>query len=250
MDGVYQNLLAAFNKQIKNGDELDRTFAGLHKKALIEAERAWIRWRDSEAEFRARFSGAVGGSALGEDIDTNLLEMINQRTEFLQKCLDELKTDSATQSTSPPYELAARAQNVETVTSSDIQSGAANFNGQIREGPKEALFQQYGTDAATAFQKHPELVSSLKKLNLNFDPAGMSNYASTVFTLNGRTFLILRGCSPDNCNKTMQIVAFEPSTNLVYLIQQTNVGGRFNLYGNPDKSVRTAIYSAYRPYLD
>jgi uncharacterized protein YecT (DUF1311 family) len=94
LDGIYQNLLSVFDKKIKNGDELDRTFAELHKKALIEAERAWIRWRDSEAEFRARFTGSVGGSALEEDVDTNLLEMINQRTEFLQKCLDDLKANS------------------------------------------------------------------------------------------------------------------------------------------------------------
>jgi uncharacterized protein YecT (DUF1311 family) len=69
LNGIYQNLLVVFDKQMKNGDQLDRTFAEEHKKALIEAERAWIRWRDSEAAFEARCTGSVGGSALEEDVD-------------------------------------------------------------------------------------------------------------------------------------------------------------------------------------
>jgi hypothetical protein len=158
----------------------------------------------------------------------------------------------------------ATAQKVETVSLSDIQSGAANFNGRIQQAamvfdsdgnetpPKEPLFQQYGTRTFTAFQKHPELVSSLKKLNPKFDPHGMgTSDLSSIAAFNGRTLLILKGCFPHNCGGTEQIVAFEPSTNLVYLLQPTNVGptstpsGKFNLYGNPDSSVRTAMYSAY-----
>jgi uncharacterized protein YecT (DUF1311 family) len=264
LNGVYQNLLAAFNKQIKNGDELDRTFAEQHEKALTEAERAWVRWRDAEAVFQARFTGSVGGSALEEDVDTNLLEMISQRTELLQKDLDKLNSDSEpspTQITSPANKPAATAQRIETVSSSDIRSGAANFKGRIEwayEAPNEALFQQYGTLASTAFQKHPELVSSLKKLNPNFDldPDGIGQYASRIATFNGRTLLILQGCFHGNCHGTQQMVGFEPSTNLVYLLQPANVGpdtvpsGKFNLYGKPDSSVRAAMYSAYLVYLD
>jgi hypothetical protein len=52
------------------------------------------------------------------------------------------------------------------------------------------------------------------------------------------------------------MVGFEPSTNLIYLLQPTNVGPdtvpsrKFNLYGKPDSSVRAAMYSAYLVYLD
>lgn len=163
---------------------------------------------------------------------------------------------------------AATAQKVETISVSDIRSGAANFNGRIQQAqevfesdgntlipPKEALFQQYGIRASTAFEKHPELVSSLKKLNPKFDPHQMgTSDLSSIATFNGRTLLILSGCFPHNCDETQQIVAFEPSTRLVYLLQPTNVGpyrpettpsGKFQLYGNPDSSVRAAMYSAY-----
>ena len=166
---------------------------------------------------------------------------------------------------------AATAQKVETISVSDIRSGAANFNGRIQEAeevfdssgneskipPKEALFQQYGIRTFTAFEKHPELVSSLKKLNPKFDPHQMGTSSlSSIATFDGRTLLLLLGCFPHNCGGTQQIVAFEPSTRLVYLLQPTNVGpetspsGKFHLYGNPDSSVRAAMYSAYLAYLD
>src|ERR1051326_1593867 len=65
----------------------------------------------------------------------------------------------------------------ETITLSDIESGAAKFDGQILEAPsdyektpKEKLFQQYGTRTFTTFKKHPELVTALRKLNPDFDP--------------------------------------------------------------------------------
>jgi uncharacterized protein YecT (DUF1311 family) len=264
LNGVYQNLLAAFDKQKKHGDEVDRTFTEETKKALTKAEQAWIKWRDSEAIFRARSSGSVGGSAFAEDVDTNLLEMTTQRIEFLQKCLDELNDRarseaSATQSTSAANNPCGAAQKCESVSLSDIKSGAANFNGQIESAndtPKEALFQQYGNLPSIVFQKHPELVSSLKKLNPNFDldPGGFGQYVSTIATFNGGTLLILQGCFPKNCRGAQQMVAFEPSTNLVYLLWPTSVdsdtqpSGKFNLYGNPDSSVRAAIYRAYRTH--
>jgi hypothetical protein len=193
-----------------------------------------------------------------------LLKLISQRTELLQKDLDTLNSGSErspTQITRPANKPAGTAQRIEAVSLSDIRSGAANFNGRIEwanDAPKQALFQQYGTLASTAFQKHPEIVSSLKKLNPNFDldPDGFGQHASRVATFNGRTLLILQGCFPKNCRGAEHMVAFEPSTNLVYLIQpinddpDTEPSGKFYLYGNPDSSVRAAMYSAYRPYLE
>ena len=161
-------------------------------------------------------------------------------------------------------QLSAATPKPETISLSDIESGAANFKGQIEEAetlydskgnelpPKESLFKEYGTRTFTAFEKHPELVASLKKLNPKFDPHTMaSSSVSSSATIDGRTFLILKGCFPHNCGGTQQVVALEPSTKKVYLLQPTNVGpdtepsGKFYLYGDPDSSVRAAIYKAY-----
>ena len=53
------------------------------QKALKEAERSWIKWRDDEALLMARVGGAVGGSSLRVDFLTAQTKLINQRTELL-----------------------------------------------------------------------------------------------------------------------------------------------------------------------
>ena len=53
------------------------------QKALKEAERSWIKWRDDEAMLIARVGGAVGGSSMRVDFANAQLELINQRIEAL-----------------------------------------------------------------------------------------------------------------------------------------------------------------------
>jgi len=55
------------------------------QKALKEAERSWIKWRDDEAMLMARVGGAVGGSALRMDFANAQLKLINQRIEVLSE---------------------------------------------------------------------------------------------------------------------------------------------------------------------
>jgi uncharacterized protein YecT (DUF1311 family) len=83
LDREYHRILAVLDGRIKAGDIGATNF----KNALIEAERAWIRWRDAEAPMRAYSDGAVGGSALIEDVHSNLIRLINERREFLQSLL-------------------------------------------------------------------------------------------------------------------------------------------------------------------
>ena len=65
--------------RIATGDAISKKV----KDSLIVAERAWLKWRDAEAAFRA-YRDEVGGSAYLEDLNANLLQLINQRKEFLQ----------------------------------------------------------------------------------------------------------------------------------------------------------------------
>ncbi|HEV2804499.1 MAG TPA: lysozyme inhibitor LprI family protein [Chthoniobacterales bacterium] len=53
------------------------------QKALKEAERSWIKWRDDEAVLMARVGGAVGGSALRVDFLNAQKKLIDQRIEVL-----------------------------------------------------------------------------------------------------------------------------------------------------------------------
>lgn len=59
------------------------------QKALKEAERSWIKWRDDEAMLMARVGGAVGGSSLRSDFANAQKKLIDQRVEVLKDCLKQ-----------------------------------------------------------------------------------------------------------------------------------------------------------------
>jgi uncharacterized protein YecT (DUF1311 family) len=63
------------------------------QKALKQAERSWIKWRDDEAMLMARVGGAVGGSALRVDFANAQVKLINQRMEVLGKYIGEVEKE-------------------------------------------------------------------------------------------------------------------------------------------------------------
>jgi uncharacterized protein YecT (DUF1311 family) len=84
LDQTYQKVIADLDAKVAAGDPSAKNL----KDALIEAERAWIKWRDAEALMRAYAGGAVGGSALREDLHSALLDLIKERQEYLQSLLE------------------------------------------------------------------------------------------------------------------------------------------------------------------
>ena len=76
--------------------EIDKVYKQLmgkldaeQQKSLKEAQRAWIKWRDAEADTIARLGGAVGGSAMRVDYANAQAKLIKQRTEVLRGYLEE-----------------------------------------------------------------------------------------------------------------------------------------------------------------
>jgi uncharacterized protein YecT (DUF1311 family) len=69
LDGLYKRLMGKLDAD--------------GQKALKDAERSWIKWRDEEALLMARAGGSVGGSALRMDFLNAQLKLINQRIEVL-----------------------------------------------------------------------------------------------------------------------------------------------------------------------
>jgi uncharacterized protein YecT (DUF1311 family) len=55
------------------------------QKALKEAERSWIKWRDDEALLIARAGSAIGGSSLRVDFLKAQARLISQRTEVFSE---------------------------------------------------------------------------------------------------------------------------------------------------------------------
>ncbi|MEY2578263.1 MAG: Lysozyme inhibitor LprI [Verrucomicrobiota bacterium] len=63
------------------------------QKALKEAERAWIKWRDDEAMLMARVGGVVGGSSMRVDFANAQKKLIDQRIEVLNGYLKQAAAD-------------------------------------------------------------------------------------------------------------------------------------------------------------
>lgn len=75
LDAVYKQLMG---KMDADGE-----------KALKDAERSWIKWRDDEAMLAARAGGAIGGSALRVDFANAQKKLIDQRIELLNEYLKQ-----------------------------------------------------------------------------------------------------------------------------------------------------------------
>ena len=61
------------------------------RKSLQEAQRAWIKWRDAEADLIARLGGGIGhGSAFRVDFANAQTKLIKERTDVLKKYLAEV----------------------------------------------------------------------------------------------------------------------------------------------------------------
>jgi len=79
IDNVYKQLMS------KLGAE--------QQKSLKEAQRAWIKWRDAEADLIARLGGSVGGSAMRVDYANAQTKLIQQRTEVLKGYIKDAESN-------------------------------------------------------------------------------------------------------------------------------------------------------------
>jgi uncharacterized protein YecT (DUF1311 family) len=79
LDKVYKQLMSKLDAE--------------QQKSLKEAQRAWIKWRDAEADIIARVGGAVGGSAMRVDYANAQAKLIKERTEVLRGYLKDAETN-------------------------------------------------------------------------------------------------------------------------------------------------------------
>jgi uncharacterized protein YecT (DUF1311 family) len=78
LDKVYKQLMGKLDAE--------------QQKSLKEAQRAWIKWRDAEAELIARVGGDVGGSALRVDFLIEQEKLIKQRIDVLRGYLKQAES--------------------------------------------------------------------------------------------------------------------------------------------------------------
>jgi uncharacterized protein YecT (DUF1311 family) len=75
LDGVYRDLMSKADPE--------------EQRWLRDAQRAWIKWRDAEANYIARHGGAVGGSGMRVDYAVAELKLINERIAVLKAYLSQ-----------------------------------------------------------------------------------------------------------------------------------------------------------------
>jgi uncharacterized protein YecT (DUF1311 family) len=75
LDTVYKQLMGKLDPE--------------QQRSLKEAQRAWIKWRDAEADIIARVGGAIGGSALRVDYANAQQKLIKERTDVLRAYIKE-----------------------------------------------------------------------------------------------------------------------------------------------------------------
>lgn len=137
-----------------------------------------------------------------------------------------------------------------SITIAEAREEARHFSGTLRHAttddqnaPTDELFDKYGIRSFTAFERDYALVIRLKKLDPSFRPEQMSvSMLNSIAEIKGRKLLLLDGCAAHDCPNTMNIVAFEPSTNAVFLFKSN--GSLLQFFGSPDSSVRAAMLSA------
>jgi uncharacterized protein YecT (DUF1311 family) len=76
--------------------EIDKVYKQLtskldaeQQKSLQQAQRAWIKWRDAEADLIVRLGGTIGGSAFRVDYSNAQTKLIQQRTQVLREYLKD-----------------------------------------------------------------------------------------------------------------------------------------------------------------
>ncbi len=94
-DAKDQAAVVSANKVLDGlyGDLMSKTEDSQEKTSLRNAQRAWIKWRDAEAEYIGRHGGAVGGSALRGDFAVAQLKLINERIAVLKEYASQAPKD-------------------------------------------------------------------------------------------------------------------------------------------------------------
>jgi hypothetical protein len=131
----------------------------------------------------------------------------------------------------------------ETIPTEQLQKvspdGTYAFRGDI--------FGKYGGYANDSLRKKPEIIKVIKKAKKAFKPKDVgTSFPTKVFQLSdGRTMILLRGCTPHNCGGTENVIAFDYQNQKAYILAENQDQGTVTIYGNPDQLVKKVLIFQY-----
>ncbi len=116
------------------------------------------------------------------------------------------------------------------------------------------LIAQYGARPNQLFTQNPDLVQRIQEVDSGFGPDKLAFAADNeVVRLDGREFLVLRGCPDQDCLDKMTVVFWQPDSNEVYLArghEDSTVDKNFQvqIFGQPNDATRRALLYFYSEY--
>lgn len=128
-----ENYEAADKKLNQVYQKLNSQVKGEEKNRLIEAQRAWITFRDKTCRFEA--AQALGGSLEGLLFTSCLEQVTRERTATLEKYLSQRSTGSGTDQTFP------QVATVKSLVSGDIMCYATLIDENKKERQVGASFE-------------------------------------------------------------------------------------------------------------
>jgi hypothetical protein len=103
------------------------------------------------------------------------------------------------------------------------------------------LLFQYGTDVIESFDRYPDLVRELRRLQPGFDPTGIGSASPSLLAKlrDGRMLFIMAGCRPHACTTYRVCIGMEVTSREVFLYQG---GEQEQFFGRNDRIVRGLLH--------
>jgi hypothetical protein len=115
---------------------------------------------------------------------------------------------------------------------------ASGLDGNYVDDPQ--LLKKYGKVAYSTLIKHKEIASAIKQalpifktkdVEISFPP-------TAVFKANdGKKYLILSGCTRDDCGGTVNVIVYDIAAKKAYLLREKEG----DIFGNPSQEIRKLL---------
>lgn len=107
----------------------------------------------------------------------------------------------------------------------------------------DPLINEYGLSPYNVFQKHPEILASLKALDSKFTDYDMdvSDGTKVIIFNDGRKMLLLEGCFPHACAGSNKMALYDLHSKKMYLAIPSGI------LGDPDSLIKEFLLENYRP---
>jgi hypothetical protein len=109
------------------------------------------------------------------------------------------------------------------------------------------LSKKFGGYFFQATARNPQLVGLIQQIKGNFKPEDMGTAFPNKFVdLNdGRTIVLMSGCTPHDCGGTENLAAYDLAGEKAYLLVENSDSTKAYVFGSPDPAIRNLLLYQY-----